>query len=82
MVNTIQETKFAGSLLNSLDSVDYFWDKGELRKLFVLFNIIDCNHSNERFRFDLYNKARAGILSISILRHPMISNRRRIRRNG
>lgn len=58
VVNTIQETKFAGSLLNSLDSVDYFWDKGELRKLFVLFNIIDCNHSNERFRFDLYNKSK------------------------
>lgn len=58
VVNTIQETKFAGSLLNSLDSVDYFWDKGELRKLFVLLNIIDCNHSNERFRFDLYNKSK------------------------
>lgn len=58
VVNTIQETKFAGSLLNSLDSVDYFWDKGELRKLFVLLNIIDCNHSNERFMFDLYNKSK------------------------
>lgn len=58
VIGIIQETKFAGSQLTTLDSVDYLWDKGELRKLFVLLNIIDCNHSNERFRFDLYNKSK------------------------
>ena len=29
-------------------------DTAELRKYFVLFNILDCNSSKERFRFDLY----------------------------
>ena len=28
----------------------------DLRKFFVLFNIFDCNNTDERFRFDLYSK--------------------------
>lgn len=58
VINTIQETKFARKILNTLDDVDYYWDKGELRKLFVLLNIFDCNNSNERFRFDLFDKCK------------------------
>lgn len=55
VIKIIQETKFSGVNLQSLDSVDYSWDKGELRKLFVLLNVLDCNKSKERFRFDLFN---------------------------
>ncbi|MBE6365551.1 MAG: DUF262 domain-containing protein [Lentisphaerae bacterium] len=29
-------------------------DTSELRKFFVLFNILDCNQNKERFRFDLF----------------------------
>jgi uncharacterized protein with ParB-like and HNH nuclease domain len=58
IVKIIQDTNFNGGKLHSLESVDYSWDKGELRKLFVLLNILDCNKSNERFRFDLFNKCR------------------------
>jgi len=38
------------------DTVDYSWDKSDLRKLFVLLNVFDCNHTKERFRFDLYKE--------------------------
>lgn len=39
-----------------LEEFNYDCDKNELRKLFVLLNVIDCNHNKERFRFDLYKK--------------------------
>ena len=39
-----------------LEQFNYGCDKNELRKLFVLLNVIDCNHNKERFRFDLYKK--------------------------
>lgn len=39
-----------------LEQFNYDCDKNELRKLFVLLNVIDCNHNKERFRFDLYKK--------------------------
>lgn len=58
IIGIIQETKFGGNKINSLDSVDYNWDRGELRKLFVLLNVLDCNKSHERFRFDLFNKCK------------------------
>ncbi len=58
IIKTIQDVKFNGTNLHSLDIVDYNWDKAELRKLFVLLNILDCNKSNERFRFDLFNKCK------------------------
>ena len=58
IIGIIQETKFGGNKIKSLDNVDYNWDKGELRKLFVLLNVLDCNKSHERFRFDLFNKCK------------------------
>lgn len=58
IINKIQYTKFGGVHINSLDCVDYSWDKRELRKLFVLLNILGCNKSHERFRFDLFNKTK------------------------
>ena len=58
IIKVIQDTSFGGSNITSLDSVNYGWDKGELRKLFVLLNVIDCNKCNERFRFDLFNQSR------------------------
>lgn len=58
IIKTIQDTNFGGRKLQSLDDVSYAWDKGELRKLFVLLNILDCNKSNERFRFDLFDKCK------------------------
>ena len=58
IIKTIQDTNFGGRKLLSLDDVSYAWDKGELRKLFVLLNILDCNKSNERFRFDLFDKCK------------------------
>lgn len=58
IIKTIQETNFGGRKLHSLDDVSYDWDKVELRKLFVLLNILDCNKSKERFRFDLFDKCK------------------------
>lgn len=58
IIKVIQETKFSGINLQSLDCVDYSWDKGELRKLFVLLNVLDSNKSKERFRFDLFNDSK------------------------
>lgn len=59
IIKTIQDTKFGNSTLQSLENVDYnTWDTNELRKMFVLLNILDCNKSKERFRFDLFNKCK------------------------
>lgn len=58
IIKIIQDTTFGGNIINSLDSVDYHWEKGELRKLFVLLNVLDCNKGKERFRFDLFNKSK------------------------
>ncbi len=38
----------------TFDDFNYTCEKGELRALFVLLNVLDCNRSKERFRFDLY----------------------------
>lgn len=58
IIKTIQDTNFGGTKRHSLDDVNYAWDKGELRKLFVLLNILDCNKSKERFRFDLFDRCK------------------------
>lgn len=58
IIKIIQDTTFEGNIINSLDSVDYHWEKGELRKLFVLLNVLDCNKGKERFRFDLFNRSK------------------------
>lgn len=58
IIKEIQNTSFGGTRISVLDDVDYNWDKGELRKLFVLLNVLDCNKSQERFRFDLFNKCK------------------------
>ena len=58
IIKEIQNTSFGGTRISVLDDVDYNWDKGELRKLFVLLNVLDCNKSQERFRFDLFNQCK------------------------
>lgn len=39
-----------------IEAFNYDCDKDELRALFVLLNVLECNHNKERFRFDLYNE--------------------------
>lgn len=58
IIKEIQNTSFGGKRISTLDDVNYNWDKGELRKLFVLLNVIDCNRCHERFRFDLFNQSK------------------------
>lgn len=58
IIKEIQNISFGGTRISVLDDVDYNWDKGELRKLFVLLNVLDCNKSQERFRFDLFNQCK------------------------
>lgn len=49
----IIQKKYTG---RDLKDFNYDCDKTELRALFVLLNLLDCNHSKERFRFDLYQE--------------------------
>ena len=58
IIKEIQNISFGGTRISVLDDVDDSWDKGELRKLFVLLNVLDCNKSQERFRFDLFNQCK------------------------
>lgn len=56
IIGVIQKV-FADRQIRTLDSVEYYtWSIDDLRKLFVLLNIIDCNKSKERFCFDLFNQ--------------------------
>ena len=50
IIGIIQE-KYAGKRLQDFN---YDCEKRELRKLFVLLNLLECQRSKERFRFDLY----------------------------
>ena len=47
----IIQKRYEGKEFNKFD---YNCNKNELRALFVLLNLLDCNKSKERFRFDLY----------------------------
>lgn len=52
-VIAIVQEKFKNKIF---DKFSYGDGNDELKKLFVLFNVIDCNHSKSKFRFDLYKK--------------------------
>lgn len=52
-VIAIIQNKFNGK---KIEAFTYDCDKDELRALFVLLNLLECNHNKERFRFDLYKK--------------------------
>lgn len=73
IIKTIQDTNFGGTKRHSLDDVNYAWDKGELRKLFVLLNILDCNKSKERFRFDLFDRCKGWDIEHIDSKHKYIS---------
>lgn len=46
--------KLQGCFASPLNLKYNVTETSELRKYFVLFNILDCNQNKERFRFDLY----------------------------